>query len=105
VSDRATFGSFSSAPRVRRGAITVRYAPARGDGPPQVAFAIGRNVGGAVQRNRIRRRVRAALAEIAGELDPGGAYLVGASVDAMTLPFASLRDQLSAAAQAAVEAR
>ena len=34
--------------------------------PPRVAFAVGRAAGGAVVRNRIRRRLRAALRDIQG---------------------------------------
>jgi ribonuclease P protein component len=44
--------------------------------PPRVAFAIGRAVGPAVVRNRIRRRLRSALPAI--ELTPG-LYLIGAT--------------------------
>jgi len=43
--------------------------------PPQVAFAIGRAHGTAVRRNRVRRRLRAALTD-AGL--PAGAFLIGA---------------------------
>ena len=57
-----------------------------GAGPPRVAFAIGRNVGGAVQRNRIRRRLRSALARGADQLPPG-AYLFGADAAALTMDF------------------
>lgn len=44
-----------------------------------------------MQRNRIRRRLRAVLAELerGGRLPPG-AYLVGAGEPAMTMPAAEL---------------
>jgi ribonuclease P protein component len=54
--------------------------------PPRVAFALGRNVGSAVRRNRARRRLRAAIAAHAGELAPG-AYLFGGGPDVVTVPF------------------
>ncbi len=38
--------------------------------PPRIAFAIPRKVGNAVQRNRVRRRIRAVLSELERE-DPG----------------------------------
>lgn len=67
--------------------------------PPRVAFALGRRVGTAVTRNRIRRRLRAALAELAASEPgvPGGLYLVGAGPDAATASFAELRDGLAVA--------
>jgi ribonuclease P protein component len=55
--------------------------------PPQVAFAIGRAVGTAVQRNRLRRRLRALLAT--SDVHPG-LYLVGATPHACEHTFADL---------------
>lgn len=47
---------------------------------PRVAYAINRRVGGAVVRNRLRRRLRAIVAELAAEgRVPAGALLVVAS--------------------------
>ena len=62
-----------------------------------MAYAIGRNAGGSVQRNRIRRRLRAVLAELerGGRLPPG-AYLIGAGGPAMTMPAAELTRTLEA---------
>lgn len=67
--------------------------------PPRVAFAVGRRAGGAVVRNRIRRRLRAAMRELAAEPSslPSGLYLVGASSRAATMPFDELRGQLARA--------
>lgn len=59
--------------------MTVTYL-ADASAAPRVSFAVGRRVGGAVVRNRCRRRVRAVLAELAARpetpLRPG-AYLFG----------------------------
>jgi ribonuclease P protein component len=55
--------------------------------PPQVAFAIGRAVGSAVSRNRLRRRLRALLAN--SDVPPG-LYLIGARVPACEHTFADL---------------
>ena len=52
--------------------------------PPRVGFAVGRSVGSAPVRNRIRRRLRALAATHAESLRPGW-YLVGADA-----PFAEL---------------
>jgi ribonuclease P protein component len=61
---------------------------------PEVGFAVGRSVGPAVVRNRIRRRLRAAMAELA---PLPGTYLVAAVPAAAAAPFAVLRDDLAAA--------
>ena len=66
--------------------------------PPRVAFAVGRSVGSAPVRNRVRRRLRA-LAR-AHELAPGW-YLIGASAPFARSPFAEARAQFRAAAAAA----
>jgi ribonuclease P protein component len=47
-------------------------------------------VGGAVVRNRVRRRLRAATREHAGALDPGCAYLVHARAGAADRTYAEL---------------
>jgi ribonuclease P protein component len=56
--------------------------------PPQVAFAIGRAVGSAVSRNRLRRRLRAVLA--ACDVPPG-LYLIGARSPACEQTFDELQ--------------
>ena len=53
--------------------------------PPQVAFAFGRALGSAVQRNRVRRRLRAILAAYSHTLAPG-LYLVGGGAPLAGLP-------------------
>jgi ribonuclease P protein component len=55
--------------------------------PPQVAFAIGRAVGTAVRRNRLRRRLRALLAS--SDVRPG-LYLIGAGPQACEHTFDDL---------------
>jgi ribonuclease P protein component len=54
---------------------------------PQVAFAIGRAVGSAVRRNRLRRRLRALIATCDV---PPGLYLVGARPGACEHTFDEL---------------
>jgi ribonuclease P protein component len=59
-----------------------------------VAYAIGRGVGNAVTRNRVRRRLRAAIGEHAAGLVPGGAYLFSADATSMNTPFPSLSEHV-----------
>lgn len=58
--------------------------------PPAVAYAITRGTGTAVDRNRIRRRLRAVVALHDAELVPGRAYLFGADRRVLHAPYASL---------------
>jgi ribonuclease P protein component len=67
----------------------TRVASRRG-GPPCVAFAIGRPVGTAVTRNRLRRRLRALCRERAGEFEAGHAYLIGAGRGATVATYGEL---------------
>jgi len=52
-------------------------------------------VGGAVERNRARRRLRAAVAARRDDLCAGGAYLFEAEPAVLTLPFAELADTVA----------
>jgi ribonuclease P protein component len=69
---------------------------------PAVAFAIGRRVGPAVVRNRLRRRIRHELGTLAraGRM-PTGCYLVGLQPEAAALDPAALRSHLLAALRVA----
>ena len=102
VRDRETFAQLRrTRQRVRKGPLTVTFVPAASPAPPQVAYAIGRKVGGAVVRNRLRRRLRAIVSELAPQLAPG-AYLVGAAPEAASLSFGELKSIVSEALQAVV---
>ncbi len=59
-------------------------------GPPRVAYAIGRPVGNAVERNRLRRRLRAVVADHAHLLRDDTAYLLGAAPRATAMTQAEL---------------
>ena len=94
LSDPAAFARLrSTRQRARTDALWLAHAaPLDPAIPPRVAFAISRKVGGAVVRNRIRRRLRAAL--LAVEL-PAGDYLVGATPAAAHATWIELNQQVS----------
>jgi ribonuclease P protein component len=102
ITDRRTFSALRrDGRRARSGAIAVTWLPAPPEQPatpPRAAFAVTRPSGGAVVRNRIRRRLRAALRELhaAGSL-PDGTYLLSAGPEARTLPWPDLVARLSEA--------
>ncbi|HLH45858.1 MAG TPA: ribonuclease P protein component [Acidimicrobiales bacterium] len=96
---RELFLALRSAPRARSGPLTVAWIPGDPAEPPRVAYAIGRRVGPAVRRNRLRRRLRA-LARTEADLG-AGAYLVSAGPGAADLDFPSLGRHLNDAARQA----
>lgn len=95
ISDRRTFQALRrDGRRARRGLLAVSWlppAPGSASEPPRVAFAVNRSAGGAVARNRVRRRLRAALRELAanGEL-PAGSYLLSAPGSVARMPWLEL---------------
>jgi ribonuclease P protein component len=81
--------------------VTVVYAPGPAD--VRVAYSVGKRLGTAVQRNRVRRRLRAALREVdtdTGGLPPG-AYLVMASPPAAQASYPELKRSITDACDAA----
>jgi ribonuclease P protein component len=94
VRDRATFAALAGAGRHVRGPIAVRFVVGEGDGPARVAYAVS-GAPNAPARNRLRRRLRAAAADVEPSLRPGGAYLVSARWEAMTMPFGELLEMLT----------
>lgn len=100
LSSRRTIGEVGAAGR--RGAsglLRVRFLPAEA-GPPRIAYAIPRRAGTAVARNRIRRRLRAAVDVLAPEISPG-AYLVAPDPACRTARFEELVGSLRRSLEAA----
>jgi ribonuclease P protein component len=101
IRDRATFAALrETSARARSGPVTVRWAAGANANAVHVAYSVGRRAGGAVVRNRIRRRLRAGMRSIGNEL-AGGAYLVAADPLASALAFADLCGRLRDAARRA----
>jgi ribonuclease P protein component len=104
IRDRATFAAMRSARRVRSGPMTVSFVQGNPAEPPRVAYAIGRKVGGAVERNRLRRRLRAVVESLGPQLSPG-AYLIRVAPEASHLSFEELRATVKHVLQEAGAAR
>jgi ribonuclease P protein component len=92
IRDRGTFEALARARPRRRGPLSLRRVASSDRGPARVAYAVGRDVGNAVARNRARRRLRAAVARRADDLQPGSAYLFGGGRAVLSLPFEELAD-------------
>lgn len=94
IRSRTTFRRLAAeGRRVRAGALwcTALVDPPGTATPPRVAFAIGRSVGPAVVRVRLRRRLRAiAAAEAAKGSLVSGEYLIGVAPEGADLTSAQL---------------
>jgi ribonuclease P protein component len=104
ITSRAAFSELQrSRSRGSSGAVRATFVPAdeRAIGLfPQVGYAIGRQCGGAVVRNRLRRRAREVVREQAPSL-PRGTYLVRLTPDAVSVAPAQFRSDLVTALQRA----
>jgi ribonuclease P protein component len=65
--------------------------------PPRAGFVVGRSVGGAVVRNRIRRQLRHLMASRIASLPPGARVVVRVLPAAATSSGAQLAADLDAA--------
>jgi ribonuclease P protein component len=81
----------------RRGRFFLLEVMDRGDeGAPRVGLTVTRKAGNAVQRNRIRRRLREAIRlHAAGDMSPGNDYVIVGRPEILTAPFGSLKSELS----------
>lgn len=66
------------------------------DGPPRVAVVAGRKVGSAVERNRAKRRLRAAVTPLLPRMHRGSEAVLGATAQTNKVPFEELADSVTA---------
>jgi ribonuclease P protein component len=91
IRSQRTFDRFrSSSTAGSSGPLRVKFVQQISWSRAEVAYALGKKLGGAVVRNRLRRRLRAIVAADGIELSPG-AYLVSAGPGATKLSFDELR--------------
>jgi len=114
IRDRTTFVELARrGRRVSKGPLTVVYLDETGESPvisrdssstslhPRVAFAVPRAVGSAVERNRVRRRIRAIVTDMAtSEQMTTGAWLFIVRPGAQALEFSELDIVVRQAVQA-----
>lgn len=93
---RSEFVAAAKGGRTERSGFALQGRRREDDGPPRFGFTVTRKVGTAVERNRIRRRLKAAAAAAEGSA-PGCDYVVVARRSAISQPFAELVGDLSGA--------
>jgi ribonuclease P protein component len=82
----------------RRGEAEVRQGPSQA---PRIGITVTKQVGGAVERNRIRRRLREAVRrDPALHLGEGCDYVLIARLDAISTAFPALMSEIRAATRA-----
>ena len=81
----------------RRGRLFLLEVLDRGDdGAPRVGFTVTRKVGNAVERNRIRRRLKEAVRlDAAGDMAAGKDYVIVGRSEILSVPFDDLKAELS----------
>ncbi|WP_265522459.1 ribonuclease P protein component [Oerskovia flava] len=89
--------------RAGRSTVVVHLVrDAQEDEPPQVGFVVSKAVGNAVQRNRVKRRLRAAASTHLDAMPPGAHIVVRALPASGAADYSQLdRDLMSGVARAA----
>ena len=96
---RAEFLACAQASALARGAVLIQARP-RADGEPlvRVGFTATKRIGGAVQRNRAKRRLREAARLLLPDFGrPGFDYVFIARGGAIARPWARLLDDMKSA--------
>ncbi|WP_078490951.1 ribonuclease P protein component [Streptomyces scopuliridis] len=82
-----------------RSGATDPHAPGESASPTRAGFVVSKAVGGAVVRNRVKRRLRHLIRERLSELPPGSLVVVRALPGAGDAEYAYLARDLDAAFQ------
>jgi ribonuclease P protein component len=105
IRSQRVFAALRQSPaRGRSGPIGVSFAQVRGSEGPLVGYAVSRRVGAAVVRNRLRRRIRVVMRDLAPSLE-AGAYLISAAPGATMVGTTELREAVTRATQLALARR
>ncbi|MEW5688072.1 MAG: ribonuclease P protein component [Pseudomonadota bacterium] len=99
LTKRSEFLACAKAPSTAKGAVVVQALP-RGDDDPKVrvGFTATKRIGGAVERNRAKRRMREAARQILPDLgQPGVDYVFIARGGVITRSWARLLDDVKSA--------
>ena len=95
---RTDFRAAASGIRAPGSAFVLQARPRADAGGARVGFTVTRQVGNAVERNRVRRRLRELVRlATAGSLHQGHDYVLIGRRGALSLPFGEMMHELDAA--------
>jgi ribonuclease P protein component len=95
---RTDFRAASSGARASTGAFVLQTRSRGDERGIRVGFTVSRQVGNAVERNRVRRRLREMVRLMAGgEMHEGHDYVLIGRRAALALPFSEMQRELDAA--------
>jgi ribonuclease P protein component len=100
-------GTVRGGRRAARGSVVVHFVPPAGTGdqPVKAGFVVSKAVGGAVLRNKVKRRLRHIVAARLAQLPPGSALVVRALPSAGSAGYPELTKDFDDALMAAQRAR
>jgi ribonuclease P protein component len=96
LAKRAQFLNAARGSRAGRTAFTLQASNVD-DPVPGVGLTVTKKIGNSPERNRIKRRLRAALRACGGELRAQHDYVLVGRREALTLPFSRVVSDLSSA--------
>jgi ribonuclease P protein component len=95
---RADFLAAAAGVKVPTAAFVLQARKRRGGGPVRVGFTVSRKVGTAVERNRVRRRLREMVRlSAATGLSAGHDYVLVGRRAALALPFEQITEDFKRA--------
>jgi ribonuclease P protein component len=103
---RADFLAAAAAVKFSTKAFIVQVRNRRDDGPARVGFTVSKKVGNAVERNRVRRRLREIVRHAAPDATrPGHDYVIVGRRGGLSAPFSGLLEDLTSALRLLSEGR
>ncbi|KND20194.1 ribonuclease P [Pannonibacter phragmitetus] len=101
---RSEFLAVAKGGRTDRRAFALQGLKRADEGPARVGYTVTKKTGNAVERNRIKRRLRAAVAQLEDETVPSGAdFVIIGRRAALNQPFADLVRELNSGLKPALE--
>jgi ribonuclease P protein component len=103
---RADFLAAAAAVKVSTKAFIVQMRDRRDSGPARVGFTVSKKVGNAVERNRVRRRLREIVRRAPSEATrPGNDYVLVGRRAGLNAPFGGLLEDFKSALRRLNDAR